>query len=233
MDHADLLQPNQRGPESNCAKMKSKHNKGAQADSAVAASLSSALAFPRKYIMADYKTLPERTQIRLEKIKSDVVSVVPEEVRSWKFDTRELVVGEALPSIIDEVKNWYKRGCLYLYILQIADDFHDPSKFLDMYCQAKNDAIGGRAYARPNKKSSPYLYVGSSEKPYQRLKEHLGFGAKGTYAIQLAYWANSTECSILFECARYPIGISQEALQALEDTLWSDLMPMLGRQRAR
>jgi hypothetical protein len=183
--------------------------------------------------MADYKILPERTQIRLEKVKSDVVGVVPEEVTTWKFNTKELVVGEALPLIIDEVKNWYKRGCLYLYILQIADDLQDPSKFLDMYCQTKNDTIGRRAYARPHKKASPYLYVGSSEKPYQRLKEHLGYGAKGTYAIQLAYWANSMGCSILFECARYPIGTSQEAIQALEDTLWSDLLPMLGRQGAR
>ena len=77
------------------------------------------------------------------------------------------------------------------------------------------------------------MYVGSSEKVYQRLKEHLGFGAQGTYSLQLTCWANSFDLEIEFECAKYSATIGRKVLQVLEDTLWAELLPMFGRQGAR
>jgi len=81
----------------------------------------------------DYTALPKKTQTRLERIHSSVTGVVPEEKKSWKFNTKDLVVG------ID----------------------------------------------------------------------------------------------VNFECARYPEGTAHDVIQAIEDTLWSDLLPMFGRQGAR
>jgi len=36
-----------------------------------------------------------------------------------------------------------------------------------------------------------------------------------------------------FTCAKYPVDVSEEVLQALEDTLWDQLKPMFGRKGRR
>lgn len=183
--------------------------------------------------MVDYNALPKKTQTRLERIHSSVTGVVPEETKMWKFNTKDLVAGGTPPAMIDEVKDWFKKGRLYLYTFQIATERVNTSELLRKYSKAKDEKTVGRAYARPHKNASAYLYVGSSEKIHKRLKEHLGFGAKGTYALQLAYWANAVGIDVNFECARYPEGTAHDVIQAIEDTLWSDLLPMFGRQGAR
>jgi hypothetical protein len=142
--------------------------------------------------------------------------------------------GWSEPTIINEVKEWAKKekGCLYLYTFQIASKEVDLSALVSAYSEAKKAKKGGRAYAKLNKPSA-WLYVGESQHIHQRLKEHLGFGAKGTYALHLAYWANSIGIQLNFECAKYPSDTSRVALQALEDTLWEELKPMFGRQGVR
>ena len=191
------------------------------------------LAFTGTSVVAEYNALPEKTQRRLERIFSAVRGVVPEEIKVWRFNTRDLVVGGRPPATIGEVKDWSKKDRLYLYTFQIATEGVDASRLLAEYRKARVEKVGGRAYARPHENASPYLYVGSSEKIHQRLKEHLGFGAKGTYALQLAYWASAVGIDVEFECARYPQGTNKDVIQALEDTLWGDLSPMFGRQGAR
>ena len=73
----------------------------------------------------------------------------------------------------------------------------------------------------------------SSYNLLKRLKEHLGYGAKDTYALQLAHWAREMNLDIEVVCAEYPEGIGQEILQTLEDTLWETLKPMFGRKGQR
>ena len=64
-----------------------------------------------------------------------------------------------------------------------------------------------------------------------RFKGHLGYGAKGTFALQLAHWAQELNLELDFVCAEYPQEIPSEVLQALEDTLWNTLK--LGRRGQR
>jgi len=179
--------------------------------------------------MIDFLVLPTTAQARLARLSSAVSGVVPKETRTWKIKTRQLSQSDPKPKIIREVKDWLESGCLYLYTFQIADKRVDTSELTNAYAEARSAKIGERAYARPNS-ASLCLYVGSSEKIHQRLKEHLGFGAKGTYALHLVYWASPFDIEINFECAKYPKGTSKKAIQTLEDTLWAELLPMFGRQ---
>jgi hypothetical protein len=144
-----------------------------------------------------FEKLPVVTQDRLEKIHKAVSGVVPDEIKTWSFNTKELVSEGDPPHWCKEVKVWFKNGCSYLYVISINTTTVSYSEIFDTYKKAKSQKKGGRAYARPQE-PSPCLYVGSSEKIHQRLKEHLGLGAAGTYALQLAHWANAFDLELNF-----------------------------------
>jgi len=80
---------------------------------------------------------------------------------------------------------------------------------------------------------SKCLYVGSSGHMAQRLKEHLGFGAADTYALQLAHWAAELGLTLTLTCATYADGAVPDAIQAMEDALWDELRPIFGRRGTR
>jgi len=61
----------------------------------------------------------------------------------------------------------------------------------------------------------------------------MGYGAKGTYALHLAYWANAFNLEIEFRCAKYKGGLAPDVYQVLEDTLWQEMSPMFGRKGAK
>ena len=87
-----------------------------------------------------------------------------------------------------------------------------------------------RSYARRHGPRSSVLYVGRSSAIKKRIKEHLGFGSRQTYALNLASWARPLDVPLLLECATYDPGVSPSTLSHLEDALWSSSMPMFGRQ---
>ena len=97
------------------------------------------------------------------------------------------------------------------------------------YKTAKENKKSERAYARLNKKSH-CLYVGSSKGLVPRIKQHLGFGPKGTFAMQLCYWCEGLDLDITLKIYAFGNGISVKAFQAFEDGAWDSLKPMLGRQ---
>lgn len=95
-------------------------------------------------------------------------------------------------------------------------------------------AGSNRKFARLNGGESRYLYVGSSKTLSTRTREHLGFGRSAeTYAMQLAHWTPGLVDAIEVVCARYDQGTPDACIQALEDTLWSELKPMFGRRGTR
>ena len=100
------------------------------------------------------------------------------------------------------------------------------------YIKAKAEKKNGRAYSRFIRRSRVF-YVGSSWNLLKRIEEHLGYGAKDTYALQIVHWAGAMNLEIEVICAEYPEGIEKEILQTLEDTLWDTLKPMFGRKGQR
>ncbi|OTG78981.1 hypothetical protein B9T33_13530 [Acinetobacter sp. ANC 5054] len=71
------------------------------------------------------------------------------------------------------------------------------------------------------------LYVGSSRTGvHKRLKQHLGFGPKGTYALHMNEWFQG---EYQISLRQYPATIAPQVLQLLEDDLAQSLKPAFGK----
>ena len=178
--------------------------------------------------------------MEIEKVKkatiNDLVSIIDgikniqsEEKLSYKFNTKDLQNVHYVENFLNNIKSQINhKRYKYLYTLSLPNDF-SPDNAYNRYKNAKESKKSERAYARLNTKS-PCLYVGSSKGLIPRIKQHLGFGPKGTYAMQLCYWCENLNLNITLNIYTFGNGISIKAFQAFEDGAWNYLKPMLGRQ---
>lgn len=74
-------------------------------------------------------------------------------------------------------------------------------------------------------KPSNIMYIGSSTTDIKkRLKEHMGFGNKNTYSLQLKYWFKGQ-----YKITVQVYDVSREVLQIIEDNLSYQLKPAFGK----
>jgi hypothetical protein len=179
----------------------------------------------------DFNGLPQKAQANLIRLSALVAGVVPIETNAWKFAVNQLQPGVELPTIVLDVAQWSGKGNIYLYTIRLLTESVDLSQIKEAFKIAK-EKKDGRAYPRLNNQSR-CLYVGSSRGIRQRLKDHMGYGATGTYSLHLAYWANNLPLELEFKCAKYQAGLDPQIYQALEDTLWDEMLPMFGRKGAK
>ena len=180
-----------------------------------------------------FESLPQKAERTLLRTAAAVRGVLPKRIETWEVWTGAFEKeGDARP-LIDQIKKWSCADGPCLYVISRLTDSPSSEIVSRKFADAKDtDGDERRCYPRLNAPSS-ILYVGSSEKIHQRLKEHLGFGSKKTFSLQLAAWARQLDLALKICCAQYPADTPSEVLQALEDTLWFELKPMFGRQGAR
>jgi len=168
----------------------------------------------------------------LRAIADGLINLHPIETRTFKFNTKTLNSESSPPEIVNEVSIWEKiQKSIFVYYFSLPQDANLEivhGKITD----AKRKKLGQRAYPRINSPSR-YLYVGSSSDISKRIKEHLGFGYRKTYAMNLAFWCNGLNLDTDIVCMRYNPNIKKDIIQAFEDGLWDHLKPLLGRQGAR
>jgi GIY-YIG catalytic domain len=141
--------------------------------------------------------------------------------------------GEAAgSSLIQEVSDWAGKSKACLYYFECRSTSIDLARVERTFASAKARKAHHRAYPRFNAQGTCF-YVGSSQSVARRFKEHLGFGASKTYALQLVHWARPLSLELDFVCAKYAENTRFEVIQALEDTLWETRKPMFGRQGRR
>lgn len=174
-------------------------------------------------------TLSEKTHASLSKLANDVRIAEPSEVRLFTFRTAELHPDREPVSLVDEVGKWAQQGGRFVYYFEIDADIAALERLHSAVSIARGEKRGDRKYARLFAPSR-ILYVGGSSKLRTRLREHLGYGHKAVYAMQLAHWATICDVQVRFTAARYATDSAREVLGALEDELWTQLSPMLGRQ---
>ena len=76
-----------------------------------------------------------------------------------------------------------------------------------------------------NSNQSKCLYVGSSKKLRDRLKQHIVITSKSTYALHLSEWWKNKEIEIeIYEVVDF------NNMQLYEDRLWQKNKPILGRE---
>lgn len=175
-----------------------------------------------------FDDLPIKARASLQKLSDLVVGIRPIDTKSWRFFTNGLSEQTA---IINEVSQWASKGYIYLYIIELVAQPYNISDLKEAFSEAKNTKRNDRAYARLNSDNiSVCLYVGSSRGLPGRLKQHLGYGHKDTFALQLAHWASTFDLELEIQCAKYQLGQSAAVYQILEDILWEQMSPMFGRK---
>ncbi len=179
----------------------------------------------------DFNGLTIKTQDNLIWLSTQVSGIVPIETNTWIFVTNTIQPGIGTLSIINDVSQWVGKGNITLYIIRLVSEQINLSAIEEAFktAKAKKD---GRAFPRFNGPSRCF-YVGSSRNLHQRLKDHLGYGAKSTFGLHLACWASHFPLELEFKCAKYQGGRDSRVYQALEDTLWDELSPMFGRRGAK
>ena len=172
-----------------------------------------------------FSELPRLSLTALEKTFLEIASINPcEDSRSWSIKSMDL---QSKPiEIIDDVAIWAKKAAC-LYFIDITSQVADPALIKNCFNKAKEEGDDRYAFSRVNKYDGSCLYVGSSHSLGNRLKEHLGFGNKATYSLQLKHWAPK-DVSYTFVAAKYE-KVKEGLLQVLEDTLWNSKKPMFGR----
>lgn len=129
---------------------------------------------------------------------------------------------------------WSKadKGCRFIYVFTVKTK-KDPLLLLQRFKAVKQqhkEAKSTRMFARPIQPSTN-LYVGSSASLESRIKQHLGYRDKTLYSMQLCHWLEPDSIeSMTLKVWKFPSTISQAVLQAIEDHLWLEAQPMLGKQ---
>ncbi len=143
---------------------------------------------------------------------------------------------------MEEAKSWEvgKKKQPFIYYIRFQSDasIEEQEAAKAKFSEVKDTKKDGRAYARPTKELSRYWYVGSSWNIVRRFREHLGYGAQGTYALQLSSWARELSIPLKIVVWRYDVESYKDELRenvigALEDALWTTLKPMFGRKGRR
>lgn len=179
---------------------------------------------------AAFGLLHTQTQTALARLSAEVKDIVPAEVHSWSVAVAELPAEAQDAPLLAAVSAWAgkSKNCLYFIECPSSSDV-DLSAIASAFSLAKAHETRDRAYARLNGLCN-CLYVGSSQSVAKRLAEHLGYGARKTYALQLLHWARPLALTLEFVCAKYSNHTPFHVVQAFEDTLWQLRQPMFGRQ---
>jgi len=138
---------------------------------------------------------------------------------------------------MQKLTSWSKQqtNCKFIYVFSLSSEV-DIQNLVNLYESAKKrekEIKGKRAFARLNDPSRT-LYVGSSNLLPSRIKQHLGYGNQRIFSMQLKHWLPASEnIRISLKAWSFNGSISQPVLQAIEDSLWSELKPMLGKQGSK
>jgi hypothetical protein len=178
----------------------------------------------------DVKVIQETAIRDLESIILGIRNIEFIEELSYSFNTQEIQNAQFVQDLLDEIREQIDHARFkYIYTFSLPDNCQVSSVY-ERYKAAKNGRKAERAYARLNPQVSCCLYVGSSNDLIPRIKQHLGFGPKGTFAMQLCHWCENASLDLTLKIYSFASKIDKKAFQAFEDGVWESLKPMLGRQ---
>lgn len=176
-----------------------------------------------------FSTLSTQTQSALASLSTAVAGAVPLDVRAWQIDVSTLPASKDGLQLIQEISKLANKSKACLYYFECFSPKIDLTKVKRVFADAKAHETNDRAYPRLNNIGKCF-YVGSSQSVVKRLTEHLGYGARQTYALQFIHWSRPLSLQLEFVCAKYPETTPSTVIQTLEDTLWEIKAPMFGRR---
>jgi len=152
------------------------------------------------------------------------------------FEPAKLHDAEYREKLIDRARIWRGgSGKSTIYVFNYSDPV--PQGLINTLRNSANDSLAsvGRARAFPKcnaRVKECCLYVGHSYKIESRLRDHLGFGTAGTSSLQLSHWDGHPHNKLNFTA--YRLSTPDELLaQLLEEYLWDELRPLLGKRSGK
>jgi hypothetical protein len=136
-------------------------------------------------------------------------------------------------ALIGEAKSWRSgsdRSTIYVFSYEDAV----PQGLVSTLRNAADGALRQmgepRGFPKCNASGdSRCLYVGHSFKVEVRLRDHLGFGTAGTSSLHLNHWDGHPHETLTFTA--YRLSSDDRLLaQLLEEYLWDELKPLLGKR---
>lgn len=113
-----------------------------------------------------------------------------------------------------------------------AKDQAGASALIDRYDAIANDADFALS-RRNNGHNGRTVYVGSSQKVADRLREHLQQASRSTFALHLRRWDLNGPHTLRVEVHASTNLIDAALLQDAEDALWDQSQPLFGRRGAK
>lgn len=177
-----------------------------------------------------FNSLPDKTMEHLRQLVNQVTGVTPIIIETTSISTSKLNPAIEPEDLLKKVSVSMPKNYPYIYFLKVTDN-PDLRQIEQTFSTTKNEE-NSISFPRLNRQSS-FFYVGSGNNIFQRFKEHLGYGSRKTYSLQLAHWAHNLNLQLDFVYARYQHDICHDVIQTLEDQLWDELLPMFGRKGKR
>lgn len=176
----------------------------------------------------------------LEMTRKNAISAMKQSITA--FEHFEFPKGESLQFSLENIdsEELIKKFPIgediedYIYMIKVIGKGINNSKCYDFLSNKKTEQNDTKDYPRlnPNNKGTQYLYVGRSHKLRNRIRQHLGDGYKGTYAMHMKRWLNDPNIKIELLYYKFQ-DIENSFIQALEDAMWDQLKPCFGRKGAK
>lgn len=136
-------------------------------------------------------------------------------------------------SLLDQAKAWRAgsdRSTIYVFSYEEPV----PQALISTLRNAADGALRAidkpRSFPRCNAVGeSRCLYVGHSFKIESRLRDHLGFGPAGTSSLHLTHWDGHPHDAVTLTAYRTSFN-DRLLAQLLEEYLWDELKPLLGKR---
>ena len=185
----------------------------------------------------DIKRSIETARESLEKVAKEIANVQFPQANIIEFELSELsdkYINDTLKTVpAGYSQEFSETDFIYVFKLidtnktkknLISDRFNDSRSL-----QKTEDFEGKKDFCRRNEGLSDYLYIGRSQKLRSRLKQHLGAGNEGIFAMHMLRWATRVQGKV--EISYYQFDLFDNLIiQALEDGLWQCFNPMFGRK---
>jgi len=179
-----------------------------------------------------FQILPQLTKDHITSLVAQVTGIQPIETGYVRISTNKLDPNREPREILNKLATTFQNNQPYVYYVKVLNNAN-LTNIQIAFSTAKDRDKNLRYYPRRVNQQSEFLYVGSSKKITQRIKEHLGYGSAKTYSLQLAHWVNNLYLELDFVYAKYDQHVPSEVMQAIEDTMWDRLAPMFGRKGKR
>ena len=181
--------------------------------------------------MINSKSVIKKTVANIEEALKDLEKCSIDKVKEFEIPSSTLFSELKVQNIFDELSKMNGR---FIYIITNTGTDKSIERIRKTYSKfdiSNKPRVNNVTFniSRFNKKhSTNTLYVGTSKSIKSRIKQHLGYGPKRTYSMDLVHWfPNQIDISLSI----YKVSTNNEfAIELIEQAIWDLKEPQFGKR---